>query len=72
MEKMFKGKLDKTKEYAPQQKVEEASLREEDKNFCLDTPKKIKEKPNDELFLFVKGKVKFEEIEQGKIKWGGC
>ena len=72
VKKMFKDQADNSKEHAPQLKIEEARLMEEEKKGSLDTSKNIEEVPNDEIFLFVKGKVKFEEVEYGKIKCGGC
>ena len=72
MEKMFENQADDFKEHEPQQKIEKAQLMEEEENRNMDTPKEIEEVPNDDLFIFEKGKVKFEEVDDGKIKCGGC
>ena len=70
MEKLFN--VDNSKEQTPQQKIKKAQLMEEQKNINMDTPKEIEEGPNDDYFLFVKGNLKFEEVDDGKIKCGGC
>jgi hypothetical protein len=69
-----KDQAENDKEHSPQLNIEEAKQMEEENNICLDrdTAKTIEEVPNDEYFMFVKGKVKFEEVEHGKIKCGGC
>ena len=69
MEKMFENQADDFKEHEPQQKIEKAQLKEGENK--RDQQKPQSEVPSN-LFIFVKGKVTFGEVDHGKIKCGGC
>ena len=64
-EKIYENEPDLSKEHILQQTTEEHEYDDKLKN------QNIEQKLNREMFLFVNGKIKFEEVADGQIKCGG-